>query len=37
MEADIVVVNGDPERDIRALANVRYTLRKGRVIYEKSS
>jgi imidazolonepropionase-like amidohydrolase len=37
MDADIVVINGDPERDIRALANVRYTLRKGRVIYEKSS
>jgi imidazolonepropionase-like amidohydrolase len=37
MDADIVVINGDPERDIRALANVRYTLRKGQVIYAKPS
>jgi imidazolonepropionase-like amidohydrolase len=35
LEADIAVVEGDPERDIRALARVRYTLRAGRVIYER--
>jgi imidazolonepropionase-like amidohydrolase len=35
--ADIVVVDGDPERDIRSLAKVRYTLRDGRVIYRKAS
>jgi imidazolonepropionase-like amidohydrolase len=35
--ADIVVVDGDPERDIRLLAKVRYTLRDGRVIYRKPS
>jgi imidazolonepropionase-like amidohydrolase len=35
--ADIVVVDGDPERDIRSLAKVRYTLRAGRVIYRKTS
>ena len=33
LAADVVVVDGDPERDIRALSNVRYTLRGGRVIY----
>jgi imidazolonepropionase-like amidohydrolase len=35
--ADITVVRGDPERDIRALAQVRYTMRAGRVIYGPSS
>jgi imidazolonepropionase-like amidohydrolase len=32
-EADVTVVEGEPERDIRALARVRYTLRAGRVIF----
>jgi hypothetical protein len=36
-DADITVVNGHPEFDIRALAVVRYTVRAGRVIYERSS
>jgi len=35
LEADIAVVEGDPERDVRALARVRYTLRGGRVIFER--
>ena len=34
-DADVVVVSGNPERDIRALADVRYTIRAGRVIYRK--
>ncbi len=34
LDADVAVVEGDPERDIRALARVRYTLRGGRVIFE---
>ena len=34
MDADIVIIGGDPETDIRVLSNVRYTLRKGRIIYE---
>jgi imidazolonepropionase-like amidohydrolase len=34
LDADIAVVEGDPERDIRALARVRYTVRAGRVIFE---
>ena len=29
-------VVGAPERDIRALAAVRYTLRGGRLIYDKT-
>jgi imidazolonepropionase-like amidohydrolase len=33
LEADLVVLEGDPAGDIRALADVRYTLRSGRVIY----
>lgn len=34
MEADLVVLAGDPAADVRALANVRYTLRAGRILYE---
>lgn len=33
LDADLVVVEGDPAKDIRALARVRYTLRGGKVIY----
>ncbi len=33
MDADIVIIVGDPEGDIKALSNVKYTLRKGRIIY----
>jgi len=31
---DLVVLDDDPARDVRALARVRYTLRGGRIIYE---
>ena len=31
--AELVVLGGDPATDIRALANVQYTVRRGRVIY----
>jgi imidazolonepropionase-like amidohydrolase len=37
MIADVVVLEGDPERDVRALTKVRYTVRDGRVIYRKPS
>ena len=30
---DLVVLDGDPARDVRAFARVRYTVRAGRVIY----
>lgn len=33
LEADLVVLTGDPSNDIRALSNVRYTLRSGSIIY----
>ena len=33
MDADLVVLDGDPARDVRAFARVRYTVRAGRVIY----
>jgi imidazolonepropionase-like amidohydrolase len=36
MAADVVVLEGRPEDDIRALARVRYTLRNGRIIYERT-
>jgi imidazolonepropionase-like amidohydrolase len=36
LDADIAVVESDPERDIRAFARVRYTLRAGRVIFERA-
>ena len=34
MDADLVVLEGNPERDITALARVRYAVRQGRVVYE---
>jgi len=34
LAADLVVLGQDPARDIRALADVRYTIRDGRLIYE---
>ena len=36
MQADLVVLNADPSEDIRALSDVRYTLRDGIVIYSVS-
>ena len=33
MNADIVVLAGDPAQDVKAFSNVRYTLRKGRIVY----
>ena len=36
MTADVVVLDGDPAQDIRALARVRYTLRGGRIIYRRT-
>ncbi len=34
-EADLVVIEGDPRADIRALARVRYTVRKGEIIWSR--
>jgi imidazolonepropionase-like amidohydrolase len=33
LEADVVVVGGDPATDIRVLGRVRMTLRRGQPIY----
>lgn len=33
--ADVVVVKGEPEGDIRALSDVQYTLRAGSIVYAK--
>ena len=33
LEADLVVLNGDPTRDLGVLSDVRYTLRAGKIIY----
>ena len=35
MEADIVVLNGDPAQSVRHFANVKCTLRGGRVIFSR--
>jgi imidazolonepropionase-like amidohydrolase len=35
MDADVVVLEGDPAQDIRALARVRYALRRGRQVYSR--
>ena len=37
LDADVVVLDGDPAQDIRALARVGQTLRGGRAIYRKSA
>ncbi|MGA9944325.1 MAG: amidohydrolase family protein [Candidatus Cybelea sp.] len=34
--ADLVVLNGDPSINVRALASVRYTLRGGEIIYQEA-
>jgi imidazolonepropionase-like amidohydrolase len=31
--ADLVVLDGDPAGDLRALSAVRFTLREGRILY----
>src|SRR5207237_441256 len=33
LQADLAVLRGDPAKDIRSLADVRYTLRAGKIIY----
>lgn len=35
MDADLVVLNGDPARDVTALSKIHYTIRDGQVIYPK--
>jgi imidazolonepropionase-like amidohydrolase len=35
MAADLVVLDGDPAQDVRALARARLTMREGRVIYKR--
>jgi imidazolonepropionase-like amidohydrolase len=37
LEADLVVIDGDPCADIRALAAVQYTLRAGKISYRASA
>jgi imidazolonepropionase-like amidohydrolase len=32
-DADLVVLDGDPERDVRALARVRHALRRGELLF----
>ena len=36
LQADLVVLKGDPSKNIRALAAAQYTLRAGKVIYRAS-
>jgi imidazolonepropionase-like amidohydrolase len=33
MDADLVILTGDPAIDIKSLVNVKYTFRKGKMIY----
>lgn len=37
LKADLVIVKGDPSRNIRALAAVQYTLRAGKIIFRASA
>ncbi|HWG88939.1 MAG TPA: amidohydrolase family protein, partial [Candidatus Acidoferrales bacterium] len=34
MDADLVILDGDPAQDIMALSRVNLTIRKGKIIYE---
>src|SRR5262249_50894318 len=34
MDADLVLLGSDPANDVKALADVRYTLRRGEIIYQ---
>ena len=34
LDADVVVIDGDPAEDVRNLAKVDYTIRAGRIIYQ---
>ena len=34
MEADLVVLNADPSEDVTNFANVRFTIRGGRIIFQ---
>jgi imidazolonepropionase-like amidohydrolase len=36
LQADLVVLNADPSKSLRALTAVQYTLRNGKIIYEAS-
>jgi len=36
LDADLAVVRGDPSKNLRALTDVRYTLRAGKIIYRAS-
>lgn len=33
LDADVVMVDGDPTRDIRSLARVQFTLKRARMLY----
>ena|SRR5258708_777771 len=35
MDADLVLLESDPARDVNALAHVALTIRKGQIIYQK--
>jgi imidazolonepropionase-like amidohydrolase len=35
LDADLVILDGDPMTDVRNLANVAYTIRAGQIIYRK--
>jgi imidazolonepropionase-like amidohydrolase len=37
MEADLVLLSADPEQDVAALSQVRYAIRRGRIIYQDPS
>lgn len=35
MDADLVVLDADPVRDVRAFSNVRHTIRAGILVYSR--
>jgi imidazolonepropionase-like amidohydrolase len=35
LDADLVLLEGDPAKDVRAFAHVKYTLRAGKIIFQR--
>ena len=33
LDADLVLLSGDPQKNIRSLSNVRYVVQRGKIVY----
>lgn len=37
LDADLVLVSGDPQKDIRSLSNVRYVVQRGKIVFRQTT